>query len=199
MLPRSPRKSKSATCFEDASATSFISGTTRVVFDEYTSYDGVGLAALVAKGEVSPKEVIEAAIMRAEAVNPKLNAIVSPLYDYAHERTTANRAKGPLAQVPFLLKDVHHALQGTPMSNGSVLHKGEFVLDQCRDRESLAGCGPRRFRQDQHPRIQTLTDDQPRGVGSNPQPLRRDSHSGWVQWGVGRGCSGGDRTLGLGH
>ena len=93
------------------------------MFHDYTEYDGVGLAQLIAKKEVTASEVLEAAIARAESVNPVLNAIVTPLYDYA--RSTRPSVEGPLAQVPFLLKDVHHALEGTPMSNGSLLHRGE--------------------------------------------------------------------------
>ena len=94
------------------------------MFDEYVEYDGLGLAELIAKGEVHPKEVLEAAIQRAERLNPRLNAIVTPLYDYARDRAQQDLS-GPFAGVPFLLKDVHHALKGTPMSNGSRLHKGE--------------------------------------------------------------------------
>lgn len=94
------------------------------MFKEYTDYDGVGLAELVARKEVTASEVLEAAIARAESVNPVLNAIITPLYDYARASETV--AEGPLAAVPFLLKDVHHALDGTPMSNGSRLHRGEI-------------------------------------------------------------------------
>jgi len=94
------------------------------VFDEYAQYDGLGLAELIAKGEVHSTEVLEAAIARAEALNPELNAIVTPLYEHARERVR-KELSGPFAGVPFLLKDVHHALKGTPMSNGSRLHKGE--------------------------------------------------------------------------
>ncbi len=95
------------------------------MFEEYVEYDGLGLAALVAQGEVSPAEVLEAAIRRAEETNPALNAIVTPLYDYARSRAR-EPLSGPFAGVPFLLKDAHHALRGTPMSNGSRLHRGEI-------------------------------------------------------------------------
>ena len=94
------------------------------MFEDYVHYDGLGLAELIAKGEVTPREVLEAAILRAEKLNPELNAIVTPLYDYAQARAK-QPLSGPFAGVPFLLKDAHHALRGTPMSNGSRLHKGE--------------------------------------------------------------------------
>ena len=94
------------------------------MFDEYVEYDGLGLADLIAQGELSRGEVLEAAIRQAEELNPALNAIVTPLYDYARARA-AEELTGPFAGVPFLLKDAHHALRGTPMSNGSRLHQGE--------------------------------------------------------------------------
>ena len=94
------------------------------MFEDYVDYDGLGLAALVANRDVHPSEILEAAIDRAEKLNPKLNAIVTPLYDHARARATSELS-GPFAGVPFLLKDAHHALEGTPMSNGSRLHQGE--------------------------------------------------------------------------
>jgi amidase len=94
------------------------------MFEDYVHYDGLGLAELIAEGEVTPKEVLDAAILRAETVNPEINAIVQPLYDYGQARAK-QALSGPFAGVPFLLKDAHHALRGTPMSNGSRLHKGE--------------------------------------------------------------------------
>ena len=100
------------------------------MFADYVQYDGLGLAELMARGDVQPKEVLEAAILRAEKLNPKLNAIVAPLYDYAHGRAR-ERLSGPFAGVPFLLKDAHHALEGTPMSNGSRLHQGELSTFTC--------------------------------------------------------------------
>jgi amidase len=95
------------------------------VFEEYVDYDGLGLAALVARREVHPSEILEAAIHRAEQLDPGLNAIVTPLYDRARVRAQSDLS-GPFAGVPFLLKDAHHALEGTPMSNGSRLHQGEL-------------------------------------------------------------------------
>lgn len=94
------------------------------MFHEYVHYDGLGLAELVTEGEVHPTEVPEAAIVRADRLNPQLNAIVAPLYEYARERAR-HELSGVFAGVPFVLKDAHHALEGTPMSNGSRLHKGE--------------------------------------------------------------------------
>ena len=69
------------------------------MFREYTNYDGLGLAELIRTKEVSPQEVLEAAILQAESVNPTLNAIVTPLYDEAHRRVREDEVDGPLANV----------------------------------------------------------------------------------------------------
>ncbi len=92
-------------------------------FPEYDQFDGIGLAELIRKGEISGLEVCEEAIRRAESLNPKLNAIVTKTYDLARETAKFLRGDAPFSGVPFLLKDAHHALRGVPMSCGSSLLK----------------------------------------------------------------------------
>ena len=48
-------------------------------FEEYRQFDAMGLAELVARGEVSAAELLDTAIARAEQVNPSLNALIIPL------------------------------------------------------------------------------------------------------------------------
>jgi Asp-tRNA(Asn)/Glu-tRNA(Gln) amidotransferase A subunit family amidase len=85
-----------------------------VRYEEYASYDAVGLAGLVAAGEVTAEELLDVARSRAEEVNPAINAIVRdvepPESDPAHP--------GPFAGVPFLLKDLVQSIAGVPTSNG---------------------------------------------------------------------------------
>ena len=50
---------------------------------EYDRYDATGLAELVRKNEVSPAELLDAAIARTEAVNSKINAVVTKCYEEA--------------------------------------------------------------------------------------------------------------------
>ena len=84
---------------------------------EYESLDALGLAALIASGAVTPGEVLDEAIARAEAVNPTINAITDKYYDRAG--AAARRSTGgPFAGVPFLLKDLATLLTGT-VSTGS--------------------------------------------------------------------------------
>ena len=73
-------------------------------FSEYGKYDGLGLAALVAKKKVKASELLDEAIARAERLNPKLNAIIYKDYDNARARAKG-KLRGPFAGVPFLLKE----------------------------------------------------------------------------------------------
>ncbi|EIE97361.1 amidase [Saccharomonospora glauca] len=91
---------------------------TAIEYDEYRRYDAVGLAELVARREVSPSELLETAIGRAEQVNGRLNAIVYPMYDIARKRA-ASELSGPFAGVPFLLKDLSQDYAGVPTGSGS--------------------------------------------------------------------------------
>ena len=91
-------------------------------FGDYEDYDGVGLAQLVARREILPAELVEAAIERIEARNGAINAVVRPLYDQAREAAgTASVGGGPLAGVPFLIKDLVISWKGVPTSCGSRL------------------------------------------------------------------------------
>jgi amidase len=58
-------------------------------FEEYRKHDAVSLAGLIAKRQVSAKEVLEAAIARAEQVNPAINAIVHKQYEQARKAVAA--------------------------------------------------------------------------------------------------------------
>ncbi|MBY0276655.1 amidase [Candidatus Binatia bacterium] len=88
-------------------------------FSEYSSFDGVGLAELVRKGEVKPSELVEAAIERAGRHNATLNAIVHEGYDDARRDAAGALPDGPFRGVPFLVKDLYTPVKGWPMSNGS--------------------------------------------------------------------------------
>lgn len=82
-------------------------------FPDYASHDGLGLAELVKKGEVSPGELAEEAIARIEKHNPALNAVILKLYDLGREMAKAP-ADGPFKGVPFLLKDAFGDIAGYP-------------------------------------------------------------------------------------
>jgi amidase len=88
-------------------------------FKEYNQYDGLGLAELVKKKEVSTAELCEEAIERIERVNPALNAVIAPMYDLARRAINEGLPDGPFCGVPFLLKDLLGDYAGVPQTMGS--------------------------------------------------------------------------------
>jgi amidase len=78
-----------------------------MTFDEYAKLDGVGLAALIQGKQVSRLDVVDAAIETIERLNPKLNAVILTAFDAARDCAEKKIGEGPLAGVPFLLKDVN--------------------------------------------------------------------------------------------
>ena len=81
--------------------------------------DACGLADLVATGEVTPLELVEAAIARAERVNPEINAIAEKTYESARAAAKTVDRTAPLAGVPFAIKDLAIAQKGVPTHSGS--------------------------------------------------------------------------------
>ena len=88
-------------------------------FEEYERFDGLGLAGLVRGGEISPAELLEAAIERVEARNPTVNAVVMEFYDRARDAIAAGLPEGPFTGVPYLVKDLSVAVAGTPTTRAS--------------------------------------------------------------------------------
>lgn len=97
-------------------------------FKEYGQYDATGLAQLVKKGDVSAKELCEEAIHRIEQTNPKLNAVVTTMYEIGRETAARHLVGAPFEGVPFLLKDLLDAFAGVPMSSGSKVYR-HFIPD----------------------------------------------------------------------
>ncbi|GAA1796963.1 MAG: amidase [Actinobacteria bacterium] len=83
--------------------------------DEYLDHDAMGLAELVRTKQVSPAELLAAAQARADAVNPRINAIVRRL----DPPVSRAGVEAPFYGVPFLFKDLDHHLAGHPTGAGS--------------------------------------------------------------------------------
>ena len=98
-----------------------------MAFKEYGNYDAVGLAELVRKKQVSPRELLDEAIARTEKVDPQINAVVVRHYDYAERQIERGLPDGPFTGVPFLLKDLD-LLEGTRTTSGATILK-DFVAD----------------------------------------------------------------------
>ena len=98
--------------------------------EEYESQDALGLAAWVRAGEVSPQELLEAAVARVEAHNPALNAVVIRAFEEGRKAIEAGLPEGPFRGVPWLLKDLHAAWAGVRLTSGS-----RFFADNVSDHD----------------------------------------------------------------
>jgi amidase len=83
-----------------------------------TWLDATAQAELVRRGEVSPKELTEAAITRIEAVNPQLNAVIRTRFDAARRAAEGDLPDGPFRGVPILFKDLGCMVAGEQMAFG---------------------------------------------------------------------------------
>jgi amidase len=93
---------------------------------ELAGVDAIGQAALVAAGELSATELLDAAILRLESAR-QLNAVITDLFERGRDQAAAldaggtlrDGSAGPLTGVPFLLKDLGASLAGAPEAMGS--------------------------------------------------------------------------------
>lgn len=96
---------------------------------EYANFDAVDLARLVAKGDVRPAELAALALEAADAVNPAVSAIVEQWTPEEADLATATSTHGPLAGVPFLIKDLAIQMAGRRCELGSRLAEGLVAAD----------------------------------------------------------------------
>ena len=86
---------------------------------ELWKLDACAQAELVRRREVSSVELVRAAIARIEALNPRLNAVITPLFDRAMVDAGGKLPDGPFTGVPLLLKDFLCETAGDPYYEGS--------------------------------------------------------------------------------
>lgn len=92
--------------------------------------DATDQARLVATGEVTAGELLEAAIERIEQANPALNAVVIEWFEHARDIAAhPDLPDGPFRGVPFLLKDLYTSFAGQTLSNGNVALKEAAKID----------------------------------------------------------------------
>lgn len=118
---------------------------------ELATLDAVAQAALLRTGELTASELLEAALVRAEA-GASLNAIIEPLDERARHQAAELDADprlragelGPVAGVPYLLKDLGASLAGAPERMGSRALRGYVATENAWivDRFLAAGLVP---------------------------------------------------------
>ena len=92
-------------------------------FEEYRSYDALGLAQLVRDGLVTPAELLDLALQRTSATDDQIAAVVYMQVDRARRTIAAGLPDGPFAGVPFLIKDLGCDAVDFPTCMGSALFR----------------------------------------------------------------------------
>jgi amidase len=132
--------------------------------------DGLAQAALVASGDVTPLELLDAAIARADAVNPAINAITLPLYEEARAVASGPLPDGPYHGVPFLLKDIGASLRGVPTTSASLLYSSQNVPYDSAVTARLKQAGMVIFGKTNTPEFGSLPTTEPRMFGATRNP-----------------------------
>lgn len=92
--------------------------------EDYVAHDGLGLAALVAKREVSVVDLADAALRAVEAVNPAINAVIETWPEDLPTLEAEAPAGAPFGGVPFLIKDAVIHMAGKRCEMGSRIAEG---------------------------------------------------------------------------
>jgi amidase len=101
--------------------------------DALGTLDATALTEAIRRGEIHLREALEAAISRAEKVNPHLDAIVLPMYEEA--LANSRPTEGGFAGVPTFIKDTDHIAgyptqMGTGVFKAKPAHKNSRFLNQ---------------------------------------------------------------------
>src|SRR5215213_7410481 len=148
-----------------------------MAFKEYGNYDAVGLAELVRKKEVSPKELLDEAIARTAKVDPQINAVVVKHYDHARQQIDNGLAEGPFTGVPFLLKDLEN-LKGTRTTFGASVYKDNIADHSGTLAQRFVDAGLAIFGKTSSPEYGLMPTTEPRLFGPTRNPWNLAHSSG---------------------
>ena len=148
-----------------------------MAFKDYGNYDAVGLAELVRKKEITPQELLDEAIARTVAVDPKINAVVVKHYDYARRQIENGLPDGPFTGVPFLLKDLD-LLEGTRTTFGASLYKNEVANHSGTLAQRFLKAGLAIFGKSSSPEFGLMPTTEPRLHGPTRNPWNPAHSSG---------------------
>ncbi len=105
--------------------------------EQLLQLSSVELRRCIGRKEISPVELVEAAIARIEALNPSVNAVCDTVYARARaEAKAAEKAVrdgerlGPLHGLPTGIKDLHDA-EGLLTTHGSPLYRDHVARRDC--------------------------------------------------------------------
>lgn len=160
------------------------------MFKEYTQYDALGLAAKVKSGDVSAKELLDAAVYQANKVNPKLNAIIHRFDERAYDAVQQGLPNGAFTGVPYLLKDLSFHFKGEPITMGS---RSVNILSAY-DTEivkRMKATGVNTFGKTNTPEFGLIITTEPKAHGATHNPFKKGYSSGGSSGGSAAAVAGG--------
>jgi amidase/6-aminohexanoate-cyclic-dimer hydrolase len=155
-----------------------------MAFKEYGNYDAVGLAELVRKKQVTPKELLDEAIERTAKVDPEINAVVVRHYDYAAQQIARGLPDGPFTGVPFLLKDLD-LLKGTRTTFGASILRNDVADHNSTLAQRFLDAGVAIFGKSASPEFGLIPTTEPRLHGPTRNPWNLAHSSGGSSGGAG--------------
>lgn len=144
----------------------------------YADSDALDLAGLVKRGEVSPMELVEAAITLVEHLNPQLNAVIHRLYDAGRALAAMVDRQAPFAGVPFLLKELGTAFGGAPLTNASRYLKDQVAAADSQVVRRIRAAGLVTIGKSNASEIGLSITTEPRLYGTTCNPWRREFTAG---------------------
>jgi aspartyl-tRNA(Asn)/glutamyl-tRNA(Gln) amidotransferase subunit A len=165
--------------------------------------DAIRLAELIRTRQVSPVEVVQAHLDRIEAVNPRINAIVTLAAGALAEAKAAEAAVragdevGPLHGVPFTAKDSIDTA-GVLTQRGSPIFKGRLPEVDAVSVARLKGAGAILLAKTNLPEFSYLTETDNLLTGRSNNPWNLDRTPGGSSGGESAAIAAGMSPLGLG-
>ena len=166
--------------------------------------DAIGQAALVAAGQLSAAELLEAAIIRLEAARD-LNAVIADLFERGRAQAAALDASGSARRgqaaggSSLPAQGSWASLAGTPEAMGSRALRTHVATERPGSSSATCRRGSGDLRQDQHPRMGQPLHHRAVAVRSDGQPVVAIDHPGRVQRGIGRRGRRRRRARGVGR
>lgn len=154
-------------------------------FKEFGDYDATGLAELVRNKDVKPEELLDEAIDRTERLNPSLNAVTHKHYDLARKQIADGLPDGPFKGVPYLLKDLHLLLDGTPTTSGCKLFEDNIADHNSTLTDRYLAAGLVLFGKTNTPEFGLTTTTEPQMFGQCHNPWNLDHSTGGSSGGAG--------------
>ena len=162
--------------------------------DRLAPLDALAQAELVRTGQATPLELVDAAIARIERVNPRLNAVITPLFEKARDQATSSQLPdGPFTGVPFLLKDFGCHSAGDPYHQGSRFLKelGWTAKEDTYMAAKLRAAGFIFLGKTNTPEFATMPTTEPEAYGPSRNPWNTDHSTGGSSGGAGAAVASG--------